>query len=244
MLAGDASLGRFQLASARARPCDGPTDTAMTPADVERVFGRSRLQIPTGHHVEVFREVARSGEERRYTKRFLQTDSVDFRPWTEREYRVLVRLGRLQGAPVAKALDLLPPDENGTPRLQTRDAGATLDQWATRVPLRRGETTLRNVFDDCANWWALARQCMVALDALHALGFVHLDTGALPPPYLTTLVKSSSRTKSTSRRSSSGACRRSNAAAVKATIALKASMRRGNAARSLTSPPRARPTRR
>ncbi|HSC65429.1 MAG TPA: hypothetical protein VLD35_17440, partial [Caldimonas sp.] len=147
----------------------------MTPADVERVFGRSRLQIPTGRHVEVFREVARSGEERRYTKRFLQTESVDFRPWTEREYRVLVRLGRLQGAPVAKALELLPADASGGPRLQTRDAGATLDQWATLVPLRRGETTLRNVFDDCANWWALARQCMVSLDALHALGFVHLD---------------------------------------------------------------------
>jgi len=147
----------------------------MTPADVERVFGRSRLQIATGRHVEVFREVARSGEERRYTKRFLQTESVDFRPWTEREYRVLVRLGRLPGAPVAKALELLPEDETGTPGLQTRDAGATLDQWATLVPLRRGETTLRNVFDDCANWWALARQCMVALDALHALGFVHLD---------------------------------------------------------------------
>ena len=147
----------------------------MTPADVERVFGRSRLQIATGRHVEVFREVARSGEERRYTKRFLATDSVDFRPWTEREYQVLVRLGRLEGAPVAKALDFLPADASGAPRLQTRDAGATLDQWATLVPLRRGETTLRNVFDDCANWWALARQCVVALDALHALGFVHLD---------------------------------------------------------------------
>jgi len=147
----------------------------MTPADVERVFGRSRLQIATGHHVEVFREVALHGEERRYTKRFLETDTVDFRPWTEREYRVLVRLGRLPGAPVAKALDFFPADESGAPRLQTRDAGATLDQWATLVPLRRGETTLRNVFDDCANWWALARQCMVALDALHALGFVHLE---------------------------------------------------------------------
>src|SRR5436190_17388441 len=147
----------------------------MTPADVERVFGRSRLQIATGHHVEVFREVALHGEERRYTKRFLETDTVDFRPWTEREYRVLVRLGRLPGAPVAKALDFFQADESGPPHLQTRDAGATLDQWATLVPLRRGETTLRNVFDDCANWWALARQCVVALDALHALGFVHLD---------------------------------------------------------------------
>ncbi len=147
----------------------------MTPADVERVFGKSRIQIPTGRHVEVFREVARSGEERRYTKRFLRTPDVDFRPWTEREWRVLVRLGRLAGAPAAKALDFIPADGDGTPTLQTRDVGATLDQWATLVPLRRGETILRNVFDDCANWWALARQCMVALDALHALGFVHLD---------------------------------------------------------------------
>jgi hypothetical protein len=126
----------------------------MTPADVERVFGRSRLQIATGRHVEVFREVARSGEERRYTKRFLATDSVDFRPWTEREHHVLVRLGRLQGAPIAKALDSS-GRRAAHARLQTRDAGATLDQWATLVPLRRGETTLRNVFDDCANWWAL-----------------------------------------------------------------------------------------
>ncbi len=150
----------------------------MTPADVERVFGTSRLQIGTGHHVEVFREVARSGEERRYTKRFLETPGLDLSPWTEREWRVLGRLGRLPGAPVAKALDLLPADENGPARLQTRDAGATLDQWATLVPLRRGETTLRNVFEDCANWWQLARQCMVALDALHALGFVHLELKA------------------------------------------------------------------
>src|SRR5664279_1182580 len=151
---------------------------SMTPDDVERVFGTSRLQIPTGPHVEVFREIARSGEQRRYTKRFLETPGVDFRPWTEREWRFLTRLGRLPGAPVAKALDLLPADEHGSARLQTRDAGATLDQWATLVPLRRGETTLRNVFEDCANWWQLARQCMVALDALHALGFVHLELKA------------------------------------------------------------------
>ncbi|MEO8312631.1 MAG: hypothetical protein ABI520_15795 [Caldimonas sp.] len=147
----------------------------MTPADVERVFGKSRMQIPAGRHVEVFREEARSGEERRYTKRFLRTPDVDFRLWTERECRVLVRLGRLAGAPVPKVLDFLPAEGDGTPTLQTRDAGATLDQWATLVPLRRGKTLLRNVFDDCANWWALARQFMVSLDALHALGFVHLD---------------------------------------------------------------------
>src|SRR4029078_6577491 len=129
--------GRFSAAPARARPRDGPRETAMIPADVERVFGRSRLQIATGPHVEVFREVARHGEERRYTKRFLTTENVDFRPWTEREYRVLARLGRLPGAPVAKGSHLLPADETGAARLQTRDAGATLDQWARLVPLRR-----------------------------------------------------------------------------------------------------------
>ena len=57
-----------------------------------------------------------------------------------------------------------PRRRSGTARLQTRDAGATLDQWATLVPLRRDAHDLPNVFDDCANWWALARQCMVALE--------------------------------------------------------------------------------
>ena len=34
------------------------------------------------------------------------------------------------------------------------------------------------MFADCASWWALARQCLIALDPLHALGFVHLDLKA------------------------------------------------------------------
>ena len=42
----------------------------MKPADIERVFGRGRLQMVTGNHVEVFREEAAPGERRRYTKRF------------------------------------------------------------------------------------------------------------------------------------------------------------------------------
>ena len=43
------------------------------------------------------------------------------------------------------------------------------------MPLRRGDVALRSVFEDCAHWWSLAKQCLVALDALHSLGFVHLD---------------------------------------------------------------------
>jgi hypothetical protein len=147
----------------------------MTPAEIDRVFGRGRLRMTTGEHVEVFREEAREGEERRYTKRFLETANGDFRPWTEREWRILDRLGARGDAAVARVVRFFPADDSGMARLQTRDAGPTVDQWAALVPLRRTAPVLPYVFGDCANWWALARQCLIALDPLHALGFVHLD---------------------------------------------------------------------
>ncbi|HEY2188728.1 MAG TPA: hypothetical protein VGH48_09215 [Caldimonas sp.] len=147
----------------------------MTPAEIDRVFGRGRLRMTTAEHVEVYREEARGDEERRYTKRFLATASGDFRAWTEREWRLLDRLGTRGDAAVAKAVRFFPADESGMARLQTRDAGATVDQWAALVPLQRAAPVLPYVFGDCANWWALARQCLIALDPLHALGFVHLD---------------------------------------------------------------------
>src|SRR5436190_18910644 len=64
----------------------------MSPADTDRVFGRGRLKMVTGEHVEVFREQALPGERRRYTKRFLSTTEGDFRHWTEREWHILARL--------------------------------------------------------------------------------------------------------------------------------------------------------
>ena len=64
----------------------------MTPAAIDRVFGRGRLRMVTGDHVEVFREESQPGERRRYTKRFLATPAGDFREWTEREWRILARL--------------------------------------------------------------------------------------------------------------------------------------------------------
>ena len=64
----------------------------MTPSQIEQVFGRERLKMTTGDHVEVFREAMASGERRRYTKRFLATRDGDFGPWTEREWRILARL--------------------------------------------------------------------------------------------------------------------------------------------------------
>jgi hypothetical protein len=146
----------------------------MTPAEMDQVFGAERLQVASSAHVEVFREAVQHGVERRYTKRFVGGTGGDLRRWTEREWRVLEGLAR-HGAPVAKPLDFLPADASGPARLQTRDAGATLEQWATLVPLRRGERALVSVFGDCAHWWSLARQCLIALDAVHALGFVHLE---------------------------------------------------------------------
>jgi hypothetical protein len=147
----------------------------MTPAEIDRVFGRARMRMMTGEHVEVFREEAREGEERRYTKRFLETASGDFRPWTEREWRILDRLGARGDAAVARVVRFFPADDTGMPRLQTRDAGPTVDQWAALVPLRRTAPVLPYVFGDCTTWWALARQCLIAFEPLHALGFVHLD---------------------------------------------------------------------
>jgi len=37
----------------------------MTPADVDRVFGRGLVKMVTGEHVEVYREAALPGERRR-----------------------------------------------------------------------------------------------------------------------------------------------------------------------------------
>ena len=147
----------------------------MTPADIDRVFGRGRQRMTTGEHVEVFREEAKEGEVRTFTKHFLETASGDFRPWTEREWRILERLATHGDAPVAEVVRFIDLDDSGLARLQTRDAGLTVDQWAALVPLRRSAPVLPYVFGDCPNWWALARQCLIALDSLHKQGFVHLD---------------------------------------------------------------------
>jgi hypothetical protein len=54
----------------------------MTPENIDRVFGRGRLKMVTGEHVEVYREEALPGERRRYPKRFLSSMGGDFRQWT------------------------------------------------------------------------------------------------------------------------------------------------------------------
>jgi hypothetical protein len=150
----------------------------MTPAEIDRVFGRGRLRMVTGDHVEVFREAALPGERRCYTKRFLATPAGDFREWTEREWRILARL---VGHGIKPVPDVVQFDRGAADRpalVQTYDAGVTVDHWATLLPLERDGVLLRNVFEDCAHWWALARASLVALDAIHELQLVHLDLKA------------------------------------------------------------------
>ena len=150
----------------------------MTPADIDRVFGRGRLRMVTGDHVEVFREASLPGERRRYTKRFLATPAGDFRHWTEREWRILARL---VGHGIGPVPDVVQFDRGASDRpalVQTYDAGITVDHWATLLPVERDGWLLRHVFEDCAHWWALARHCLIALDAIHELNLVHLDLKA------------------------------------------------------------------
>ncbi len=141
----------------------------MNPAQIERVFGRSRLKMTTGEHVEVFREAVAPGERRRYTKRFLATSDGDFGQWTEREWRILARL---IGHGVRCVPDVVQFDGGamgGIRLVQTYDAGVTADQWATLLPVSRDGAARRHVFEDCAHWWALAHYCLTALDEIHSL---------------------------------------------------------------------------
>ena len=108
----------------------------MNPEQIERVFGRGRLQMVTGAHVEVFREAAAPGESRRYTKRFLTTAEGDYAQWTEREWRILARLIG-HGTRCVPDVVQFDRDARGTKLVQTYDAGATVDQWATLLPVER-----------------------------------------------------------------------------------------------------------
>ncbi len=146
----------------------------MTPEQIDHVFGRGRLKMETGAHVEVFREAAPPGESRRYTKRFLTTADGDYAQWTEREWRILALLVG-HGSRCVPDIVQYDRDARGTKLVQTYDAGATVDQWATLLPVERGGGLYARVFEDCAHWWALAHHCLVALDEIHSLQLVHLD---------------------------------------------------------------------
>jgi hypothetical protein len=150
----------------------------MTPADIDRVFGRGRVRMVTGEHVEVFREASLPASAGATRSASSPPPAGDFREWTEREWRILARL---VGHGVRAVPQVVQFDRGaaGRPALvQTYDAGITVDHWATLLPLERDGVRLRNVFEDCAHWWALARHCLIALDSIHALQLVHLDLKA------------------------------------------------------------------
>ncbi|HUH93055.1 MAG TPA: hypothetical protein VL742_07905 [Casimicrobiaceae bacterium] len=147
----------------------------MTPEQIDRVFGRGRLKMVTGEHVEVFREAVAPGERRRYTKRFLNTREGDFGQWTEREWRILARLIGHGITCVPEVVQFDRGRIGGMRIVQTYDAGVTVDQWATLLPVIRDDRVHRHVFEDCAHWWALAHHCLRALDEIHRLELVHLD---------------------------------------------------------------------
>ena len=114
----------------------------MTPAAIDRVFGRGRLRMVTGDHVEVFREESQPGERRRYTKRFLATPAGDFRAVDR------ARVAHPARGSSATASARCPTwcSSTAAPRgrqalVQTYDAGVTVDHWATLLPVQRdGET--------------------------------------------------------------------------------------------------------
>jgi hypothetical protein len=147
----------------------------MTPEQIDRVFGRGRLKMVTGEHVEVFREAVAPGERRLYTKRFLNTREGDFGQWTEREWRILARLIGHGITCVPEVVQFDRGRVGGMRIVQTYDAGVTVDQWATLLPVIRDHRVHRHVFEDCAHWWALAHHCLRAFDEIHRLELVHLD---------------------------------------------------------------------
>jgi len=123
----------------------------MTPAQIDRVFGRERLKMVTGEHVEVYREAVAPGEPRRYTKRFLATTNGDFGPWTEREWRILARLIGHGIRCVPEVVQFDAGAKSGMRSVQTCDAGVTVasaqdrSHHAGRRHAVRHTNTLRRV---------------------------------------------------------------------------------------------------
>lgn len=149
----------------------------MNRPDIDLAFGRGRLRMASGDHVEVFREASQAGERRRYGKRFLATEAGDFRHWTEREARILTRLASLGVAHVARVERLERGGEGHPAVLRSFDAGVTVDRWAS-LSVQHGGGPHRHVFEDCAHWWSLARHGLIALEAIHEAGLVHLGVQA------------------------------------------------------------------
>ena len=148
----------------------------MTPEQIDRVFGRGRLRMVTGEHVEVFREAVAARRaaplhqalpqlDRRRLRALDRARMAHPRAAHRPRHRLRARRRAVRSRLGARAAQLV----------QTYDAGVTVDQWATLLPLERDGRVYRHAFEDCAHWWALAHHCLVALKEIHELQLVHLD---------------------------------------------------------------------
>ena len=110
----------------------------MTPADIDRVFGRGRLRMVTGDHVEVFREAVAAGRAAALHQALPgHRRRATSAQWTEREWRILARL---VGHGIGPVPDVVQFDRGAADRpalVQTYDAGVTVDHWATLLPVQR-----------------------------------------------------------------------------------------------------------
>ena len=151
----------------------------MNADDIDRVFGRGRLQMVTG---DARRGVSRGGAAGRAAPLH---QALPDAPRTATSATGPSANGASSRAWSATASRRCPTSCSSTaaPRgrpalVQTYDAGVTVDHWATLLPVERDGRVLRHVFEDCAHWWALAHHCLIALDAIHELHLVHLDLKA------------------------------------------------------------------
>jgi len=129
-------------------------------------------------HVEVKR--LRDGESAAvYSKRFLKRpNGVDYGYWTERETRFVGHFGGARMPQVVQPA-LLKFQASGIERVDTQDAGPSLDNWQKLRGIREGQPSrCVSLFDDVGEVALLLRACLKALHGLHKLGIVHCDIKA------------------------------------------------------------------
>ena len=128
-------------------------------------------------HVEVKR--LRGEEGAVFSKRFLKRpNGVDYGYWTERETRFVGHFGGARMPQVVQPA-LLKFQAGGIERVDTQDAGPSLDNWQKLRGIREGQPgRCVSLFDEAGEVALLLRACLKALHGLHTLGIVHCDIKA------------------------------------------------------------------
>ena len=130
----------------------------MTPAEIDRVFGRGRLRMVTGDHVEVFREAVAAGR----APPLHQALPGHRRRRLPRVDRARVAHPRAPRRPRHHAgarRRPVRPRRRRSARRWSRPTTPASPSTTGRRCCRSSATArrCRNVFEDCAHWWALAR---------------------------------------------------------------------------------------